>query len=148
MIRSPREVLYKHWRDFSNLPKIMRHVESVTTSGGGRSHWVVRGPLDVPIEWDAEIITEKENELIGWCSVGDSEIDIAGSVHFLPAPDEQATMVRVVLKYDPPAGKLGHALAQVFGGSPDQQIEEDLHRFKSVMETGTTPTTQGQPRGA
>jgi len=53
-----------------------------------------------------------------------------------------------VLKYDPPGGKLGAGIAWLFGKSASQQIREDLRNFKSMMETGTIATTEGQPRGA
>jgi uncharacterized membrane protein len=71
----------------------------------------------------------------------------AGSVHFNPAPNGQGTEVRVVLKYDPPAGVLGAWVAKLFGEAPEQQIEEDLRRFKQMMETGEITTTAGQPSG-
>jgi len=145
MIMAPREELYRFWRNFSNLPRIMRHLQSVEMTSPGRSHWVVRGPAGIRVEWDAEIITEKENELIGWRSVDGSEIDVAGSVHFLSGPEGRGTMLTVNLKYDPPAGKLGAALAWALGGSPAQQIREDLRRFKSFMETGRVPTAARLP---
>jgi uncharacterized membrane protein len=74
-------------------------------------------------------------------------VDTAGSVHFTPAPAGRGTEVRVSLKYDPPAGKAGAAIARLFGESPDRQVEEDLHRLKQLMEAGEVPTTVGQPRG-
>lgn len=147
-ILRPREELYRYWRDLSNLPRIMRHLESVQTTGENRSHWTAKGPFDLRIEWDAEIITERENELIGWRSVGESEVDTAGSVHFIPAPGGRGTEIRVELKYDPPGGQLGSQIASLLGQSPDRQIREDLRRFKAVMESGAAPTTEGQPRGA
>jgi uncharacterized membrane protein len=55
--------------------------------------------------------------------------------------------VRVVLKYDPPAGLLGAWVAKLFGESPEQQIDEDLRRFKQLMETGETATVTGQTSG-
>jgi uncharacterized membrane protein len=146
-ILRPREELYRYWRDLSNLPRIMRHLESVQTTSENRSHWTAKGPFDLRIEWDAEIITERENELIGWRSVGESEVDTAGSVHFIPAPGGRGTEVRVELKYDPPGGRLGSQLASLLGQSPERQIREDLRRFKAVMESGTAPTTEGQPGG-
>jgi uncharacterized membrane protein len=145
VIFRPREDLYRFWRDFSNLPKIMRYLQSVQDLPGGRSHWVAKGPMDVPVEWDAEVITDRPDELIGWRSVGDSLIDTAGSVHFLPTPDGRGTEVRVALKYDPPAGKLGDAIASLLGRSPAREIREDLRRFKSLMESQVVVGTQGQP---
>ena len=148
IINRPREELYRYWREFSNLPSIMHHLQSVETTGGKRSHWVAKGPLDSTIEWDAEIITERENELIGWRSVGDSNmIDTAGSVHFTPHPSGRGIEVRVVLKYDPPAGKLGVAVARLLGEAPSQQIREDLHRFKQHMENRTGVTTPAPSTG-
>jgi uncharacterized membrane protein len=146
-IQKPREELYRFWRKLENLPRIMRHLESVREAGGNRSHWVAKGPLGVRVEWDAEIITERENELIGWRSLEGSEVDTAGSIHFLPAPGNRGTEVKVVLKYDPPAGKLGATLASLFGKDAESQIREDLRCFKQLMEAGEVPTTAGQPRG-
>jgi len=147
ILRSGKE-LYAYWRDFSNLPRIMQHLQSVQPKHNGISHWVARGPLGLKVEWDAEIITERENELIGWRSLKDSEVDTAGSVHFTKAPGGRGTEVRVELKYDPPAGKVGIVIAKLLGQSPSQSIHDDLRRFKQIMETGTVATIEGQPRGA
>jgi uncharacterized membrane protein len=144
--RSPEEV-YRFWRDFQNLPRFMNHLESVTDLGNNRSHWVAKAPAGKTVEWDAEVYNEKENELIAWRSLEGADVDNAGSVRFEPAPEGRGTIVRVTLKYDPPAGKLGSLVAKLWGEEPSQQIEEDLRRFKQVMETGEIPTTEGQPSG-
>jgi uncharacterized membrane protein len=146
-INRPPGELYSFWRNFENLPRFMGHLESVKVTGGDRSHWVAKGPAGTSVEWDAEVYNEKEGELIAWRSLEGSQVDNAGSVHFEPATGGRGTVVRVVLKYDPPAGKLGAAVAKLFGESPDQQIGEDLRRFKQLMETGETATTEGQPSG-
>lgn len=142
VMRSPQE-LYAFWRDVENLPRIMSHLESVTSIDDRRSHWVAKGPLGVPMEWDAEIITERDNELIGWRSLKGSTVDTAGSVHFTRLPGNAGTQVRVVLKYDPPTGQAGAAIARLFGQAPEQQIREDLRRFKQMMEAGTAASRAG-----
>ena len=139
--------LYRFWRNLSLLPRFMAHLQEVSEIDGRKSHWVVRGPLGISVEWDAEIITDKPNEVIAWRSLSDSDIDTAGSVHFTPAPAGRGTEVRVSLKYDPPAGKAGALVARFIGESPGRQIEADLHRFKQLMEASEVPTTAGQPRG-
>jgi uncharacterized membrane protein len=144
--RSPEE-LYSFWRNFENLPRFMNHLESVKQTGEGRSHWVAKAPAGKTVQWDAEIYNEKENELIAWRSLEGADVDNAGSVRFEPATDGRGTIVKVTLKYDPPGGMLGSIIAKLFGEEPSQQIEEDLHRFKQVMETGATPTTEGQSSG-
>jgi uncharacterized membrane protein len=144
--RSPAE-LYSFWRNFENLPRIMNHLESVKTTGEGRSHWVAKAPAGKTVEWDAEIYNEKENELIAWRSLEGADVDNAGSVRFETAPDGRGTVVKVTLKYDPPGGIIGAAVAKLFGEEPSQQIEEDLNRFKQAMEAGGSATTQGQSSG-
>ena len=144
--REPAE-LYRFWRNFENLPRIMNHLEAVTVTGDGRSHWVAKGPAGTSVEWDAEVYNEKENELIAWRSLEGADVDNAGSVHFKTAPAGRGTELRVVLKYDPPAGIVGATLAKLWGEEPSRQIDEDLRRFKSMMETGEVPTTEGQPSG-
>ena len=144
--RSPEEV-YRFWRNFENLPRFMNHLESVTDLGNNRSHWVAKAPAGSTVQWDAEVYNEKEGELIAWRSLEGADVDNAGSVRFEPAPEGRGTIVRVTLKYDPPAGKLGSLVAKLWGEEPSQQIDEDLRRFKQVMETGEIPTTEGQPSG-
>ncbi|MDB6121152.1 MAG: cyclase/dehydrase [Pedosphaera sp.] len=99
------------------------------------------------MEWDAVIINEHPNNLIAWESTPDSEIKNAGSVRFEPAPAGQGTEVTVSLEYVPPAGKLGAMIAKLYGEEPELQVEDDLNRFKALMETGEIPTTEGQPVG-
>ena len=141
--RSPED-LYRFWRHFENLPRIMRHLVSVTESDSRHSHWVAHGPAGVHMGWDAEILTEREPELIAWRSMEGSEVSTAGSVHFERQPHNQGTLVRVIMKYDPPAGKVGVALAKILGVDLEQQLEEDLNRFKQTMEAGEISAASSQ----
>ncbi len=147
IINKSPEQLYQFWRNLENLPRIMGHLESVRVTGGNRSHWIAKAPAGSSVEWDAETYNEKENELIAWRSLEGADVANAGSVHFTAAPGGRGTEVRVVLKYDPPAGIIGATIAKLFGEEPSQQIEEDLRRFKQLMEAGETSKTEGQPSG-
>lgn len=144
--RSPED-LYRFWRDLENLPRFMHHLESVAASGDGFSHWVAKAPAGMTVEWDAEIINDVENEIIAWKSLEGTQINHAGSVRFSPAPGNRGTEVKVSLNYAPPAGHLGVIIARLFGEEPTIQVEQELIRFKSLMEAGEIPTTEGQPRG-
>lgn len=145
-INKPAAELYRFWRHFENLPRVMRHLKSITVDGN-KSHWVAKGPLGYSAEWDAEIHTERENELIGWRSLPGSTVATAGSVHFRELPGGHGTEIHIVMKYDPPAGKVGVLLANLFGRSAEHDVAEDLRNFKAMMEAGELPTTEGQPRG-
>lgn len=142
--KSPEE-LYRFWRNFENLPRFMEHLESVKATGGTRSHWIAKAPAGMSVEWDAEIIEEHENELIAWSSLPGADIANTGKVRFGKATGGRGTEVKVILNYNPPAGKVGAAFAKLFGEEPTQQIQEDLRHFKQLMESGEIPTTKGQP---
>jgi uncharacterized membrane protein len=143
--KSPEE-LYNFWRQFENLPRFMDHLESVNSVGFNRWHWVAKGPAGVTPEWDAEIYNEKANELIAWRSL-DGNFTNAGSVRFEPAPGERGTLVKVVMNYNAPGGKVSALLAKLFGQEPGQVIEGDLRRLKQILETGEVATIEGQPSG-
>ena len=132
-INRPASELYAFWRNFENLPQFMNHLQSVEAAGPNRTHWVAKGPAGSSVSWDAEVYNEKPGEMIAWRTLEGSTVAHAGSVRF----EEQggSTLVRVSLKYDPPGGKLGSYVAGLFGENPEQQIDEDLGRFKQLMES-------------
>lgn len=146
-VARPREELYRFWRDLTNLPRVMRHLESVTVHDDTRSHWKARSPGGGTIEWDAVIHNEVQNEIIAWKSAPGARVPNAGSVNFADAPGARGTEVRVLLEYAPPGGRMGSLVAKLLGEEPDLQVREDLRRFKALMETGEVPTTDGQPSG-
>lgn len=146
-ILKPAADLYFFWRDFTNLPRIMDHLNAVTVQDGQKSHWVAKAPLGKTVEWDAEIINEVPNELIAWQSLPGGDVDNAGSVTFKPAPTGRGTELRVEISYAPPAGKVGATVARLLGEEPKKQLDDDLRHFKQLMEAGERPTTEGQASG-
>ncbi|MEH1100889.1 SRPBCC family protein [Micromonospora sp. CPCC 205561] len=144
--RSPTEA-YRFWRDLENLPTFMSHLESVRAEDLRRSHWTARGPAGRRIEWDAEIVDDQPNRSIAWRSLPGTRVPNAGRVRFVPAPGDRGTEVRVRLRYAPPAGALGRAVAKLFGEEPEQQVRDDLRRFKQVVETGEVVRSEGSPDG-
>ena len=133
--KSPEEC-YAFWRNFENLPQFMRHLESVTVTGDRTSHWKAKAPAGATVEWDAETLEDRPNELISWRSTEDADVYNAGTVRFERAPGGRGTEVRVDLEYKPPLGKLGSKVAMLFREEPGQQVMDDLRHFKQVMETG------------
>ncbi|MDP9367929.1 MAG: SRPBCC family protein [Chloroflexota bacterium] len=147
-VNRPPEEVYALWRDFENLPRFMLHLESVEVMGDGRSHWKAKAPAGRTVEWDAEIVDDRPNELIAWRSLEGSGVQNSGSVRFNPAPGGRGTEVRVKLQYDPPAGAVGVTVAKLFGEEPNQQLREDVFRFKQVLETGEVVRSEGSLDGA
>ena len=139
--------IYTFWRNFENLPRFMNNLESVKVHDSKRSRWVAKGPAGTKVEWEAEIINEIPGELIGWRSIDGSTVENAGSVQFRKATGGRGTVVRVELRYDPPAGRFGAAVSRLFGENPERQVREDLRRLKMLIETGEIATNDGQPTG-
>ena len=151
-INRSQDEVYAFWHNFENFPRFMNHLESVRTNGDGRSHWKAKGPAGKTVEWDAEIVEDRPNELIAWRSVPGSEVETAGSVRFTPAPRGLGTEVRVEMDYDPPAGVVGAAVAKLFGREPAGELITDLRQFKQVMELGEVVHSEasivGEPHAA
>jgi uncharacterized membrane protein len=135
-VNRPAEEVYAFWRNFENLPRFMRHLESVRVLDDRRSHWTAKAPAGATVEWDAEMTEDRPNELISWRSTEDADVYNAGTVRFMPAPGGRGTEVRVELEYKPPLGKLGSKVAMLWREEPGQQAQDSLRHFKQVMETG------------
>lgn len=135
-INRPRQEVYAFWHDFENLPRFMEHLESVQVTGAGRSHWKAKAPIGSKVEWDAEIIEDRPNELITWRALENADVANSGSVRFQDAPSGRGTEIIVELRYQPPGGRLGAAVAKLFGEEPGQQAGSDLRRLKQVLELG------------
>ena len=132
----PASMLYAYWRDFTNLPAIMSHLEEVTVIDPLRSRWTAKGPGGVRVSWEAEIVTDVPDERIAWRSIG-GDIPNAGSVAFVEATGGRGTELRLEMEWAPPGGPLGKTVAQLFGGDPEFIVDTDLRRFKATMEAGT-----------
>jgi uncharacterized membrane protein len=146
-IARPRSEVFEFWNDPTNLPLFMQTIERVDRIDATRTHWVMRGPAGVRVEWDAELINEIVPELIAWQSLPGADVASAGSVHFA-ARRGTATEITVRMQYDPPGGKVGAAFAWLAGRNPAADLREDLRRLKQMLEAGETPTVEGQPSGA
>jgi uncharacterized membrane protein len=139
-INRPIEELYRFWRNLENLPQFMRHLDSVERITDTISHWRAKGPAGTSVEWNAEIINEVPNQVIGWRSLEGADVVSAGSVNFDPEGAGRGTRVTVRLQYSPPGGKVGAALARLFGRDAETEIREDLRRFKQLVEAGEVAT--------
>jgi uncharacterized membrane protein len=131
-VQKPAEICYQYWRDFKNLASFLKHVDHVDVLDSRRSHWVIKGPADTTLEWDAEIIEDIPNQRISWRTLDNAQIDNAGSVQFRPL--QEKTQINVTMSYNPPLGVVGELFSRIFGENPKQQLEEDLAQFKAVLE--------------
>jgi uncharacterized membrane protein len=142
-INKPSDELYRAWRDFTRFPSFMENVDAVEDLGGGRSKWKIKAPLGSSVEIVTKITEDRPREAIGFRSEPDSEIDLEGHVEFFDLPPGRGTGVRLTLRYSPPAGIPGRAIAKLLQREPNVQARRDLRRFKMLMETGEIATNAG-----
>jgi uncharacterized membrane protein len=143
-VAAPVEHVFGFWTDYQNFPRFMHNVRDVRQIAENRSHWVVAGPAGVPVQWTAEVTRVVPGELLEWRSVSDSDVRHHGRVRFQTNGDN-GTRVSVELSYIPPAGAFGHAVATVFGADPKSEMDADLLRMKTMIETGHPPHDAARP---
>jgi len=144
-VSAPVEEVFKFWSDYRNFPRFMAHVRDVRQIADNRSQWVVAGPAGVPVQWTAEVTRVAPNELIEWRCADNSDVCHDGVVHF-EDNGRGGTRVNVELSYVPPGGAFGHAVAKLFGADPKSEMDSDLLRMKTMIETGRPPHDAARPQ--
>ena len=138
-LEKPIDEVYRFWRNLENLPQFMNYLDAVIDLGKGRTRWIAKGPAGTYVKWDAEVINEVENQVIGWQSLPGGDITTAGSVNFDTVRNGRSTQLSVHFQYAPPAGRAGSIIAKAFGREPSQTVREDLRRLKQLLEAGEFP---------
>ncbi|AXC14620.1 hypothetical protein ACPOL_5372 [Acidisarcina polymorpha] len=136
--------LYTLWRNPETAPYWQERVQSVTATGPLTSHWVLKMPMNVTVEWDSAILEDIPGSKLVWRSIG-GDIEQTGEVTFTAHPAGRGTIVRLVQEFK--ISGVTNAAAGVFGRSPRQMVIENLRHFKQLAETGEIATIQGQPHG-
>jgi uncharacterized membrane protein len=145
IVSRPVDEVYAFWRNLSNLPLFMKHLESVTEVNGHQSEWKAKLPGGVgSISWNAEIVKEEVNKFIGWRSLAGSTINNAGKVEFKDA-GELGTFIHVTISYHPSMGSAGEEAAKLLSPVFEKMVREDIMGFKRYMETGTPDKISQEP---
>jgi uncharacterized membrane protein len=139
-IDRPARELFDFWRDPTNLVQVMENIEAIEAIDRDRSRCTVKGPAGKRYTWESAITHEMPGEEITWQSAEGAEIENNGRVQFVDA-GQRGTVVRAVIAYDPPGGKVGQLIAKLFQREPRIQTRRDLRRFKQLMETGEITTS-------
>ncbi len=136
-IAAPVDRVFAFCAHPESFPLFMGHVREVRKTAPERYRWTVSGPAGVPISWEAEVTRLIPNQLLAWKTLPGSIVGHEGTVRFDSNPDG-STRLDVKLYYAPPAGAFGHVLAALLGSDPKRQMDDDLVRFKSLLEEGRT----------
>lgn len=140
------DVAFAFFRDFKNFPLFVKDLKSVQVLTPKKSHWTVE-VKGMTAEWDAEIIAEREGEMISWRSVKGSDVDTFGTIWFAPAPEALGTVISLIHDYKVPAKKLTEFITKFTGEDPKSLMFTNLRRLKCYLETGEIATIDGQSSG-
>jgi len=143
-IEAPVEDVFAFFADPTELPKVMRHVRSVEEIEPGWHRWTVAGPAGVAVTFVTCVTHVDPEAEIAWETVPGSAVQHWGSAVLCEEQDGK-TRVDVHLRYEPPAGAIGHGLAALLGADPGRVIAADLGRLRSLLETGVKPLDAAQP---
>lgn len=131
-VAAPKEDVYRYWSNFENFPNFMDNIEEVRMTGQDTSHWKVKGPLGVSVEFDAKTIEMDPDRGIDWESV-EGQVMTWGQVRFEEV-SEGRTRVEVMMDYaDPPGGQAGEAVASILS-DPEKSLRQDLQNFERIVE--------------
>jgi uncharacterized membrane protein/osmotically-inducible protein OsmY len=146
-IAAPVDRVYEFVRDFESFPRFMRDVKEVHDLGDGRVRWKLAGPAGTELELVDEITQMIDNEVIAWRAAPGSPVQFEGTAHFQSNPNG-GTRVQVRMSYNPPGGVFTHLLASAFGADPESEIEREMMRIKTYLETGKVPHDAAQKQKA
>ncbi len=135
IIDKPRHQVYQFWSKLDNLPLFMNHLASVEVLDEKRSHCILKLPMNVTkVSWEAEIVKDEKDTMIGWSSLPGSIIENAGKVRFRDAENGKGTLVDIVISYQPPAGGIGASIAHILNPVFKNIVDNDVRNFKRYMD--------------
>ncbi|MFN7997158.1 MAG: SRPBCC family protein [Bryobacteraceae bacterium] len=147
VVGNSSEEAYRFWRNVENMPRFMTWLQSVSSTGDRRSHWIAKPDGRTALEWDSEIVDEVPHQRISWRTLPGAAVPNSGSVEFEPVPGGRGTLVRAQLQFSGPAAALDSPLLKLIGHDAQQVMRKTLFNFRQVLETGEVLTTEGQSAG-
>ena len=129
----PVSTAYNQWTQFQEFPNFMEGVQSVEQIDDTHLRWVAEIGGERR-EWRAEIVEQVPDEKVAWRAVGGNGPN--GIATFEPLGEEK-TLLTVEMSYEP-AGIKETLGAKV--GMDARQVQEDLQRFKQLVEALGTET--------
>lgn len=135
-IDKPVAEVYAFWRQLDNLPKFMKHLDSVTEIDHLTSQWKASGPGGIgSLSWKAQILMDEKNKMLSWHSLPESTVDNAGKVLFKDLGG--STELDVTISYHAPLGVAGETAAKWLNPLFEKMVRNDIESLKSYLETGS-----------
>jgi uncharacterized membrane protein len=141
-VQAPVADVFDQFTRYESFPRVMRRVREAKHLDGGRWHWKFDGPAGIPFEWDGLVTHLVPPEYVAWESSNAASVRNRGDARFEALPGG-GTRVTIHVRYEPPLGDVGHSIAKLFGADPKHELDEDMLRFKSLLERGKASGRRG-----
>src|SRR5690606_11532311 len=92
-INKPVDELYRLWREPGNVALIMGHFAEITPVSDSRLHWVMRAAPGRTVQWETELVEDREGELLRWHSLPGAGLPNEGTVRFYPGREGWGSVV-------------------------------------------------------
>jgi uncharacterized membrane protein len=142
LVQAPVADVFDQFTRYESFPKVMRRVREAKHVDGTRWHWKFEGPAGIPFEWDGVVTQLVPPQYVAWESSNAASVRNRGDARFESMQDG-GTRVTIHLRYEPPLGDVGHSIAKLFGADPKHELDEDMVRFKSLLERGKATGRRG-----
>lgn len=134
-IQRPADDVYDFWRSSTNLPKVLRIVQSLTIHEGGITQWVLRGQTGERVAFTCEQVVEDPGHRIEWRSTKDAPVHSVLNVTFARVDDSVSELVvgwTVALKPDQ-GDRIPLTLDGLFDPLTLRMLDDDLDRLRTLM---------------
>ena len=137
--------VFDFFKNLENLPHVIRAVTAVYDALDGRSHWVVRSPGGVALEWDAVTTKYVPRSVIAFESEPGSPVEVSTTLRFVSlAPDR--TRLDADVSYRAPRAELSDAIRALLLRRPTRRMQLHLERTRTYLESlSPAPATGALP---
>ena len=139
IVNAPVEEVFGFWKNFENFPRFMENIESITVIGPEMTHWKMRGPSAFRSNGTPKRSPSKKTRKSPGSPPKAPSKRTAPfcSRKSNPMATSSARKSPSVWNTKPPAGALGEVVAKLLN-DPEKQLEDDLMRFKRVVQKKAT----------
>ena len=143
-IGKPAAELRALWLKPETQSRIWSHFATVRAVDDRTVDWSVPGLTGGDYRWRT-VTVEAAPERLRWSTQDGADVPNIGVLAFRPAPGDRGTELHLAVRFDPPGGAIGQALAKLFHIAPHEIVRTALYRFRALALTGEIPTTDPQP---
>jgi uncharacterized membrane protein len=145
-IGRPIADVFEFFKNFENLPLVIRSVSAVYDSQDGRSHWVVRSRSGIAMEWDAVVTKWVPRSVIAFASVPGGPVEVSITLRFVPL-GSSLTRLDADVKYHVLHTELSDAIRALLTRRPTRRMQINLETTRAYLESlSAQPASGALPR--